>query len=91
MSIPAPLNNRAIAMLRAVAANRAEMTTRCGPSLRIDGLPCCDQITAGGLAGSGLIRPAGGAGHGCGPDGWVRAELTAQGWAAVAPRLRAAA
>ena len=85
MSITQPLNHRAIAMLRAVAAGQAEMTTRYGPCLRIDGLPCCDQNAARDLAETGLIRPAGGA------EGWVRAELTRRGWAAVTPDLTAAA
>lgn len=81
---PTPaLTRRAIAILRAVAANRAELTLRCGPNLRIDGLPCCDQLTARALATAGLVRPA----RPHPPGSWVRAELTPQGW----DGLRAAA
>lgn len=70
-----PLTHRAIAVLRAVAADRAEMTCSCWPSLRIDGLPCCDQQTVRELAVAGLIQPAGRS-----PAGeWVRAELTMRG------------
>lgn len=44
------LNRRALAMLRAVGAGRAELTCSCEPDLRVDGLPCCDQATAHALA-----------------------------------------
>ena len=74
------LNRRAMAMLRAVGAGRAELTCSCEPDLRVDGLPCCDQATAHELARAGLIRPA------AGPVSigqWVRAELTAGGQAAL--------
>ncbi|HVV11203.1 hypothetical protein [Amycolatopsis sp.] len=52
------LPRRALAMLRAAAAGRAEMTCSCEPDLFIDGLACCDQVTARLLAHTGLIRPA---------------------------------
>src|SRR3954471_1736717 len=52
------VNRRALAMLRAVGAGRAELTCSCEPDLRVDGLPCCDQATAHDLARAGLIRPA---------------------------------
>lgn len=87
MSITQPMTNRAMAMLRAVAAGRAEMTTRFGPCLRIDGLPCCDQITARNLADAGLVRPA--VPHPAGA--WVRAELTPKGRDAVFSEPLAAA
>jgi hypothetical protein len=63
------------------------MTCGCWPSLRIDGLACCDQLTARDLATAGLVRPT--RPHPAG--GWVRAELTAQGWNAITPRRSAAA
>ena len=81
-----PLNHRAAAMLRAVAANRAEMTLSCEPDLRIDGLACCDQTTAHELAHAGLIRPIG---PGL-PRQWVRAVLTADGHTAMASTRSAA-
>jgi hypothetical protein len=87
MSITQPLTNRAVAMLRAVAAGRAEMTTRFGPCLRIDGLLCCDQIAARNLADAGLVRPA--VPHSAGA--WVPAELTSKGRDAVLPQPLAAA
>ncbi|MEV6879252.1 hypothetical protein [Amycolatopsis sp. NPDC051128] len=76
------LNRRALAMLRAVGAGRAELTCSCEPDLRIDGLPCCDQATAHELARAGLIRPAGGPVVAVGQ--WTRAELTADGRLALA-------
>ncbi|WP_236789897.1 hypothetical protein [Amycolatopsis sp. GM8] len=51
-------SDRALAILRAVAHGRAEMTCSCEPDLFIDGLACCDQATARFLAHSNLIRPA---------------------------------
>ena len=74
-----PLSHRANAMLRAVAADRAEMTLSAEPDLRIDGLLCCDQATAHDLARAGLIRPIG---PGL-PRQWVRAMLTSDGLVAV--------
>ena len=52
------LTCRAVAMLRAVCAGRAELICGCEPDLLIDGRCCCDQYTAHHLATSGLIRPA---------------------------------
>lgn len=52
------VGHRALAILHAVAAGRAELTCGCEPDLLIDGLFCCDQFTAHGLARDGLIRPA---------------------------------
>lgn len=51
------LNRRELAMLRAVAAGRAEITASCEPDLYVDGLPCCDQLTAHRLARTGYLRP----------------------------------
>lgn len=72
------LTHRSLAMLRAVAARRAEMTVSCEPDLFIDGLPC-DYVTAHALARAGLIR--------CTTPALVgrraQAELTDRGWAAL--------
>ncbi|QFZ19248.1 hypothetical protein [Saccharothrix syringae] len=74
------LNHRALAMLRAVAAGRAEVTTSRQPDLRVDGLLCCDQAAARELARAGLLRPA----ERDAPGSWVPAELTPAGRAALA-------
>lgn len=82
---PAPA--RVLAMLRAVAAGRAELTCSCEPDLFIDGLCCCDQYTAHQLARGGLIRP-----NAPGMVGQrVRAELTAAGHAVLTAALPATA
>ena len=75
------LNHRALAMLRAVVAGRAELSCSREPDLFIDGVPCCDQFTAHVLAHDGLIEPAyfGGLGQ------RVPATLTAAGLAAIEP------
>lgn len=52
------LSRRALAILRAVAAGRVEITWSCEPDLFIDGLPFSDQYTAHVLAHDGLITPA---------------------------------
>jgi len=52
------LNNRALAMLRAVIAGRAQISCSREPDLFIDGVPCCDQYTAHMLAHDGYIEPA---------------------------------
>ena len=82
------LNRRALAMLRAVGAGRAELTCSCEPDLRVDGLPCCDQATAHELARAGLIRPARGPVVAVGQ--WTRAELTDDGRTALGGTLAAA-
>ncbi|WP_436502080.1 hypothetical protein [Actinokineospora sp. HUAS TT18] len=45
-------------MLRAVAAGRAELVLGCEPDMLVDGVACCDQVTAHDLARAGLVRPA---------------------------------
>lgn len=50
-------SGRELALLRAVAAGRAQMTVSCEPDLTIDGLNCCDQHAAHGLSHAGLICP----------------------------------
>lgn len=52
------VTSRALAMLRAVAAGRAEMSCSVEPDLFVDGLACCDQATAHALAHQHLIAPA---------------------------------
>jgi hypothetical protein len=49
---------RDLALLRAVAAGRAQITRSRVPDLFVDGIACCDQIAAGRLARSGLIEPS---------------------------------
>ncbi|MER6671174.1 hypothetical protein ABT256_41930 [Amycolatopsis japonica] len=52
------LSCRELAILRAVASGRAEITCSSEPDLFIDGLPCCDQYTAHVLAHRALIIQA---------------------------------
>lgn len=75
-----PVSRRVVAMLRAVASGRAEVSCSCEPDLYVDGLGCCDQYTAHRLASGGLVRPtvAGTIGQ------RVRAELTPAGQAVLA-------
>lgn len=51
-------SHRSLAMLRAVAAGRAQLSCSSEPDLFIDGVPCCDQYTAHHLTHEGLIQPA---------------------------------
>ncbi|RKT56237.1 hypothetical protein [Saccharothrix australiensis] len=74
------LTHRARALLRAVAAGRAEVTRSREPDLRVDGLLCSDQMTARLLAHAGLLRPARHDGDGL----WAPAELTPAGRAVLA-------
>jgi hypothetical protein len=74
------LSHRAMAMLRAVDARRAQMSCSCEPDLFIDGFACCDQMTAHALAHSGYIKPA----DVSAATGRVPAELTEAGRAAIA-------
>ncbi|WP_409181735.1 hypothetical protein F9C11_35495 [Amycolatopsis sp. VS8301801F10] len=73
------LTHRAMAMLKAVAQQRAEMSTSCEPDLFVDGFACCDQMTAHALAKGGYVRP----GTGVTSSGRVPAELTEAGAAAL--------
>jgi hypothetical protein len=72
------LSRRDLAMLRAVAANRCELISSCGPILVIDGRYCCDQLATRRLTEIGLIEL---------PSGQMRtpAMLTAMGRAALTP------
>lgn len=74
------LTGRDRAILAAVAAGRAEMTCSCEPDLFVDGLCCCDQITAHNLARAGLIAANGTAR----PGTRVAAVLTLTGAAMLA-------
>lgn len=51
------LTNRALAVLRAVGAGRAQLRASREPDLYIDGLAFTDQYTAHTLSHVGLIRP----------------------------------
>jgi len=73
------LSGRALAMLRAVDAGRAEFTAGREPDLYVDGLPCCDQTATHDLVHAGLLRPSTVAL----PGQLVRAELTDEGRAAL--------
>ena len=73
------LTHRAMAMLKAVADGRAQMSCSCEPDLFIDGFACCDQMTAHALARGGYLRPAVE-----NATGRVPAELTEAGRAALA-------
>lgn len=73
------VTHRVIAILRAVAAERVDMTCSCEPDLFVDGLACCDQYTAHLLVHCDLIRQAGAAVTG----NRVRASLTGLGVATL--------
>lgn len=73
-------DHRARAMLRAIAAGRAEVTRSSEPDLKVDGLLCGDQVAAREPAHAGLLRPA--RRDVSGP--WAPAELTPAGRAVLA-------
>ena len=52
------LTHRTRAILRAVGAGRVQISLSCEPDMFVDGLACCDQVIARGLAHAGLVRPA---------------------------------
>jgi hypothetical protein len=55
---PVPtLTPRDRAILKAVAAGRAELVCGAEPDLLLDGRCCCDQVAAHRLARAGLIAP----------------------------------
>jgi hypothetical protein len=80
------LNHRALSMLRAVVAGRAQISCSSEPDLFIDGVPCCDQYLAHTLAHEGLIEPA----HQGAVGTLVPAALTVAGEAALSPTTAAA-
>jgi hypothetical protein len=53
------LTNRHFALLRAVAADRCQLTCSRAPDLYVDGRPSCDQTAVRVLASAGLIRTVG--------------------------------
>jgi hypothetical protein len=53
------LTGRDLAVLRAVAAGRCELSGRNSPVLTVDGRCFCDQLAAPRLTLAGLITPAG--------------------------------
>jgi hypothetical protein len=73
------ISYRALAMLRAIGAGRAQLTCSSEPDLFIDGVPCCDQFTAHALAHRGLVQPK----HPAAVGDRVRAMLTPAGRALV--------
>ncbi|MFS8104889.1 hypothetical protein LFM09_48085 [Lentzea alba] len=74
------LSNREMALLRAVAAGRAQMSHSCEPDLFIDGMASCDQSAARHLAHAGLIEPVVPAAVGT----FTRARLTLLGASVLA-------
>jgi hypothetical protein len=76
------VSHRALAMLRAVAAGRAQISRGSEPDLFVDGLPCCDQAAARALVHAGLVCP-----ERLGPAGdRVPAALTPAGFLLLASR-----
>ena len=75
------ISYRGRAILRAVADGRAEVSCSCEPDLRVDGLLCCDQVSARALVHGGYIRPS--AVRAAGQ--WEQAELTEAGHAFLRP------
>jgi hypothetical protein len=51
------LNNRELAILRAVEAGRGELLTSCAPGLAVDG-GWCDLVAVTHLVTCGLIEPS---------------------------------
>lgn len=74
------LSRREVALLRATAANRVDVTHSAEPDVRVDGLPFCDPTTARALVHAGLIEAAA-EGH------RAPARLTALGRAALEAEL----
>jgi len=75
MSTDTPLSHRALALLRATAAGRVELTCSSEPDFRVDRLACCDQPAARLLVHAGFIEPATAAP----PGDWVPAHLSPAG------------
>ncbi|MFD9965067.1 hypothetical protein [Amycolatopsis sp. NPDC058986] len=74
------LSHRDRAILKAVAAGRAELSCSCEPDLFVDGLSCCDQAAARALTHAGYIAPCMSSTAGR----RVPAQITAAGTAALA-------
>ena len=73
------LSRREVALLRATAADRVDLTRSAEPDVRVDGLPFCDPTTARALVHEGLIEPA----TPVAPGNRAPARLTAAGAAAL--------
>ncbi|MCE6994795.1 hypothetical protein LZG04_08250 [Saccharothrix sp. S26] len=73
------LSRREVALLKATAANRVDLTGSAEPDVRVDGLPFCDPTTARALVHAGLIE----ASHPVAPGDRAPARLTAAGAAAL--------
>lgn len=58
LTVKIELSGRDRAILRAVAAGKAELAWGAVPDLYLDGRCCCDQVAAHRLARTGLIAPA---------------------------------
>ncbi|MFI9817840.1 hypothetical protein [Saccharothrix variisporea] len=73
--MPPELSRREVALLRATAAHRVELTCSSEPDLRVDSLPFCDHPSARALVHRGFIEPTTRAPLGT----WVPARLTEAG------------
>ncbi len=80
------LSGREVALLKATAANRVDLTRSAEPDVRVDGLPFCDPTTARALVHAGLIEAA----TPVAPGDRAPARLTAAGAAALGPVVLAA-
>ncbi|GAA1297381.1 hypothetical protein [Saccharothrix xinjiangensis] len=80
------LSGREVALLRATAANRVELTGNAEPDVRVDALPFCDPVTARALVHAGLIQPV----VPVEPGQWAAACLTEAGAVALGSGLIAA-
>ncbi len=87
MTTDPPLSHRALALLRATAAGRVELTCSSEPDFRVDELACCDQPAARLLVHAGFIQPAVTAP----PGHWVPAHLSPAGTEVLALDTSAAA
>ncbi|MGM1060569.1 hypothetical protein [Saccharothrix sp. Mg75] len=81
------LSRRDLALLRATAADRVELTGSAEPDARVDALPFSDPCTARALVRAGLLEPT----TRVAVSEWSRARLTAAGRAALTPGPLAAA
>ncbi|MFE2753107.1 hypothetical protein ACFXGA_14035 [Actinosynnema sp. NPDC059335] len=73
------LSRREVALLRATAADRVDLTGSAEPDVRVDGLPFCDPTAARALVHAGLIEAA----TPVAPGHRAPARLTAAGAAAL--------
>lgn len=78
------LTTRHLAMLRAVAAGRAELTCSRSPNLYVDGRCCTDHAASVLLITAGLIDRAGDCGREIPATGRVPARVTPAGAALLA-------